>query len=260
MPFIYDSKYAPSYNSIGDHHIEYTGIRNHHHSTYAPTFDIDGSEVRRISWWGDSTEGTKDMWNTFFRDYYPLNEKEYQAFLTGPDYHHELFGDYLRRWYEGKNTPSTLRTNYDNKDNYDAIKTSWSTFLDDSDVKLRRNAPFVWVYRLLNNMLNDIQNIMVAEANRVTVLTNSEQTVINDLKGITYPKQKSSKDYDFMKKSKEASLAQQVYLGQKGVQQGKTSKASGHIEATNQATTQTANLMDTMMSMLRDVLSAAFRP
>ena len=249
MPYDYVEQYAPNYSKIEETYPTYTSS-----SANAPTGGI--------AWWANGDEGTADMWNVFFKDYYPLNASEHDAFSKAPDYYHNLFGSYLKRWYDS--VDDSMRGNYNGETSYSTIKTSWTHFLGKTDVVTRRNSPFLWVFSLLNDSLGDIQQIMVQQSDRITVLTKTQQDAISAISAIYFPYYHhtpgTSFDGDFAKDTKVTAAKQQVYLARKGLQQEKIHGVDASMSASNQAVSQVDNLLSTLLSQLRDILAAAFKP
>lgn len=234
----------PPYNVIGNHDNEWPGIPNHHHSTYDSA----------IPWWGC----TESMWNVFYsEDFYPVYDNDFEQ---STDYYHGMFGEYLRQWFD--QATSTERTDYTSEDpsKTASIVSSWTTFLNDStNIRQRRIAPFLWVYNLLNEVMSDVQEFMIAVSDRLNVLSNSQQTAINALSALDPAKQHSGNDYKYVYYNDLYSKETQVYLAKKNQQSEKTSGVNTAIQSTQQSVKQEGSLMSSIISQIQGMVSGIFK-
>jgi hypothetical protein len=185
--------------------------------------------------WDNSTES---YWNTFFGTFYPVSSDNYNE---NPDYYLGLFGEYYRDWKRSSTA-------------------DFSTYLNkSSEVSLRYQSPYLWLYTLLTELFDAVQNSTIYEADRTNFLTDAQQKAVSALSGITY---------QVVTKSKAATKAYynqvyqqwlQIYLGYKSFMSDKTESISNQITSTNDNLSSQSSLMSGIMDQMQEMISGIIK-
>jgi hypothetical protein len=166
----------PTYQPVapGDHSSDSLRIFVDHHGSILDedTNTYDSGYV----WY--ASQGTDDLWTTFFTDYAQITVDQYN---DDPYYYHGLFGTYWRDWYENSLT-SGERSTYANTTNgiiNSNIAETWTDYLDSSDILFRQRSAFQWVYEIMIEFTQQIQNVMLYQSNRSSVLVDAQDDAIS---------------------------------------------------------------------------------
>ena len=181
--------------------------------------------------WDNSTE---IYWNTFFGTYYPVSSDNYNE---NPDYYLGLFGKYYRDWKRSSTT-------------------DFSTYLNkSSEVSLRYQSPYLWLYTLLIELFDAVQNSTIYEADRTNFLTDAQQKAVSALGGITYQVVNKSKATTKTYYNQVYQQWLQIYLGYKTFMSDKTESINNQITSTNDNLSSQSSLMSGIMDQMQEMIS-----
>ena len=247
------TNYIPPWNTTanqpiapGDHDTDSLRIFYNHHGS------ILNETTGEYSTGYDMTQanGTDELWNTFFSQYALITVDQYN---DDPYYYHGLFGVYWRDWYE--NTLSTSQqSNYLNGTSNTVssdIASSWTNYLDSSDILFRQRSAFQWVYQIMIEFTQQIQNVMLYQSNRSSVLVDAQDDAISAMSArtsdyITY-------EGDSTTNAKNNATNNQI-AADIGVYQSKAQTLSDSTSNITNETTNSSNYSKNTMSIMNKLI------
>jgi hypothetical protein len=235
--------YIPSYASSGlsGKNTEYSGINS------PPNIDF----------------GTDDKyWNAFF-EYICIKEENYQNYSSTDGksgFYQELFADYWQGFGNIYGTPGTAGSR--------AVPSSvtveeWNTYMQESSLGERVWSPFMWMFKILLDLMPEIQQATVNDSNLSYVLTNAQLDATNAMSEINFQAPSSSSPTITInpfqtEANQNYQIYMQLYLGWSAVVQSEESTASNNVNSSNQAFSQINSLMTSLIQQMQSILSLLF--
>ena len=211
-----------------------------------------------IEWWGTDSTGTQMLWEVFFnKNYYNVSSSSYSE---APEYHENVFAKYLQDWLD--NTDSDTRNYYESKSTNpnNTLCQSWETYLSKSTVNIRSKSPFLWVYRLFSELLNNTSQLTTDELNRAEVLAQTQKKAVSAVAyNISYDLPSSANDVTAQAKNQKEQQKLQIYLSTKAYQEARSEKADNLADSTNDAIQQENDLMTSLIDQIQEMITSIFK-
>ena len=189
------------------------------------------------------------LWNTFFNDYLKLSESDY---LAEPSYYQDMFVRYYRNFFIERTTSygenaETIKINSD----------AWGTFLENSDLSKRQNAPLMWAFNILLNFVPELQDFIKEESNRVSFLTTVQSAAIDTLSSsaLSLLPITSGTETGLAQENVNRSAKMQVILARKDLASAHSQRASKQVESGNSALSSVNTIMSSIMQNMKDILN-----
>ncbi len=185
---------------------------------------------------------TQDEWDLFFTDYVQITAEQFEG-------HSEYYTDLIKK-YQALHTI-----------NPPTPGITWGDFLKQSDLWIRMNSPFLWAYRIMTGLLPQLQEVTVAESDRVLFLTNAEKVATSHLAAVTFQIPSSGTGACNIVKQNQNTLYQadmQTYLGWQQIVSARSSTTSNNISQLQSGISADSSLMSSLLQQLSSTMQQLF--
>lgn len=193
-------------------------------------------------------DGDDILWNTFFTGYVKITENDYN---DNKIYYTNLFKSYYEKFFVKKTNKGYTVPEIQSANEH------WKYFLNNSDLHKRQNAPFLWAFSILLQIIPEMQDFSKSESSRVLFLSNVQKAAIDKLgtPALSLIPVSSSSDHEDIRSNTKRMSEMQVIMGRKGLASGYSQKASKQLDGANSANEAINSLMGSLLQNVRDVLN-----
>ena len=209
-----------------------------------------------------------EEWTSFF-DQIQITEQNY---IDYEGYYNSLFTEYWRGFSIKKGSAANNTMSSDTTvsptvntitmtNDTNNVNTDWTLYLEESTLTERVWSPFMWMFKILLEMLPAIQQASLNDTNYSAVLTNAQKSATSAMGDITYiipPKGTITIGSSGTQYNQEAQLYLQIYLGWQAIDQTKQTTSDNNLNTSNQAYSQTNTLMTSLIQQMQSILSVLF--
>jgi hypothetical protein len=209
-----------------------------------------------------------EEWSSFFKQI-QITEQNYSDY---EGYYNSLFKEYWREFSikNGSTANNTMSSDTAASPTVNTItmtndtnnvNTEWTQYLEESTLTERVWSPFMWMFKILLEILPAIQQASLNNTNYSAVLTNAQVSATSSMGVVAYdipPEGTLTIGSSGTQYNQQKQLELQLYLGWQGVVQAKQTISDNNLNTSNQAYSQTNTLMTSLIQQMQSILSVLF--